>query len=171
MPGVAHTFGSEIYKEIHFSLDHIQNSASRAKDEIMGVLTHEVVHCFQHTGKDKPFPGGLGEGIAGKCIQLFVLEVIHSVSASSSIDWVRLRAGLAPPHWKEGRGGTWDAGYEATGYFLDWLEERYGYGIVQELNGFMKDRPWEEGIFKELTGRKIGKLWEFYKEHLGEKNS
>ncbi|PSS29643.1 hypothetical protein PHLCEN_2v2791 [Hermanssonia centrifuga] len=149
MPGVAHTFGSEIYKEIHFSLDHIQNSASRAKDEIMGVLTHEVVHCFQHTGKDKPFPGGLGEGIA---------------------DWVRLRAGLAPPHWKEGRGGTWDAGYEATGYFLDWLEERYGYGIVQELNGFMKDRPWEEGIFKELTGRKIGKLWELYKEHLGEKN-
>lgn len=66
MDGVAHTFGSEIYKEIHFSLDHIKNSEARAKDEIMGVLTHEVVHCFQFTGKGKAFPGGLGEGIAGE---------------------------------------------------------------------------------------------------------
>ncbi len=67
MPGVAHTFGSDIYKEIHFSLDHIKNSEARAKDEILGVLTHEMVHCFQFTGVDTPFPGGLGEGIAGAC--------------------------------------------------------------------------------------------------------
>ena len=65
MPGVAHTFGSDIYKEIHFSLDHIRNSAPRARDEILGVLTHEVVHCFQFTGQGAPCPGGLGEGIAG----------------------------------------------------------------------------------------------------------
>lgn len=68
MPGVAHTFGSELFKEIHFSLDHIRNSAPRARDEILGVLTHEVVHCFQHTGKDVAFPGGLGEGVAGALI-------------------------------------------------------------------------------------------------------
>ena len=35
MPGVAHTFGSDAAKEIHFSLDHIANSARRARDEIM----------------------------------------------------------------------------------------------------------------------------------------
>lgn len=64
MPGVAHTTGSSIYKEIHFSLDHIVNCASRAKDEILGVLTHEVVHCFQYNGKGTA-PGGLIEGIAG----------------------------------------------------------------------------------------------------------
>ena len=101
MPGVAHTFGSPTHKEIHFSLDHIRNSAARARDEILGVLTHEVVHCFQFTGKGKAFPGGLGEGIAGK----------HSMAQSSSwqkqrlntaTDWVRLHAGLAPPHWREG---------------------------------------------------------------------
>ena len=67
MPGVAYTFGSEIYKEIHFSLEHIHNSAPRARDEIRGVLTHEMVHCFQYTGVGKAFPGGLGEGIAGAC--------------------------------------------------------------------------------------------------------
>ena len=81
-------------------------------------------------------------------------------------DWVRLRAGYAPPHWVEGRGTSWDAGYEATGFFLDWLEERYGYGTVQELNGVLGKRPYDEIIFKELTGRKIDKLWKLYREHL-----
>ena len=65
MEGVAYTFGSEIYKEIHFSLDYIAGAKARATDEIKGVLTHEMVHCFQHTGKGVAFPGGLGEGIAG----------------------------------------------------------------------------------------------------------
>lgn len=65
MDGVAYTTGSHTEKEIHFSLDHIKNSKSRAKEEIEGVLTHEVVHCFQHNGKGT-VPGGLIEGIAGK---------------------------------------------------------------------------------------------------------
>lgn len=30
----------------------------------------------------------------------------------------------------------------------------------------MKTRAWDEGIFKELTGRKVDKLWTLYKEHL-----
>lgn len=65
MPGVAHTFGSASHKEIHFSLDHIRNSEARARDEILGVLTHEMVHCYQHNGAGK-CPGGLIEGIAGR---------------------------------------------------------------------------------------------------------
>ena len=35
---VAHTLGSDTDKEIHFSLDYISGSASRARDEIIGVL-------------------------------------------------------------------------------------------------------------------------------------
>lgn len=30
----------------------------------------------------------------------------------------------------------------------------------------MKERPWDEAIFKELTGHKISKLWKLYREHL-----
>lgn len=59
------TFGSETMKEIHFSLDHIKRSKNRARDEIMGVLVHEVVHCYQYDAKGT-CPGGLIEGIAGK---------------------------------------------------------------------------------------------------------
>jgi hypothetical protein len=80
---------------------------------------------------------------------------------------VRLRAGLAPPHWVEGRGEKWDAGYQHTGFFLDWLEDRYGFGTVAELNGNLRDRPYDDALFKELTGRKVSKLWKLYKEHLG----
>ena len=65
MDGVAHTHGSHTSKEIHFSLDHIKNSENRAKDEIDGVLTHEIVHCFQYNAKGAA-PGGLIEGIAGE---------------------------------------------------------------------------------------------------------
>ncbi|KAI0347964.1 plant basic secretory protein, partial [Trametopsis cervina] len=149
MEGVAVTFGSDLHKEIHFSLDYIKSISpgTRAKHEIEGVLVHEMVHCFQHDGSKhgERCPGGLVEGIA---------------------DWVRLRAGYAPPHWREGRGGTWDAGYEATGYFLDWIEERYGYGTVRELNEELGKRAYDEGMFKELTGRKISKLWTLYRESL-----
>lgn len=66
MDGVAHTFGSETHKQIHFSLDYIANTASggRSKHEITGVLVHEMVHCYQYNGKGEA-PGGLIEGIAG----------------------------------------------------------------------------------------------------------
>lgn len=55
MPGVAHTFGSPATKEIHFSLDYIAHTApsGRSADEIMGVLVHELVHCFQYNGLGK----------------------------------------------------------------------------------------------------------------------
>jgi hypothetical protein len=50
MDGVAYTHGSENDKEIVFSLRHIVNSKARARHEIMGVLVHEVVHCYQYNG-------------------------------------------------------------------------------------------------------------------------
>jgi len=141
MEGVAYTCGSQKQKEIHFSLDYIKKSAKRARDEIMGVLVHEVVHCYQHNASDT-CPGGLIEGIA---------------------DFVRLREGLDPPHWTRTPGETWDAGYEKTGYFLDWIEERYGTGKIRELNANMKDTIYRETVFKDLTGSSVRKLWNIYR--------
>lgn len=82
MDGVAYTTSLEIdddHKEIHLSTKYIERqSESRQEEEIMGVLVHEMVHCWQHSGLGSA-PVGLTEGVA---------------------DWVRLKAGYAPPHWK-----------------------------------------------------------------------
>ncbi|KZT08554.1 plant basic secretory protein [Laetiporus sulphureus 93-53] len=141
MPGVAYSTGSHTHKEIHLSAGHVQNNATRVRDEIRGVLTHEMVHCYQYNAKGT-CPSGLIEGIA---------------------DWVRLHAGLAPPHWKEGRGTKWDAGYESTAYFLEWIEQQSGRGTVRNLNLGMKDVPYKESIFKDLTGSSVDELWRLYK--------
>ncbi|KAI0931354.1 hypothetical protein AcW1_001230 [Taiwanofungus camphoratus] len=142
-PGLAcsaYATGSHTHKEIHLSLEHVRSCAARARDEIRGVLTHEMVHCFQHDARGT-CPGGLIEGIA---------------------DWVRLRAGLAAPHWKEGHGDKWDAGYEKTAYFLGWIEEQCGKGTIWKLNAGFKDREYNELIFQDLTGSTVQDLWRLY---------
>lgn len=71
MGGVAYTTGSELddeHKEIHFSTDYITDvqERSQGKDtrgEILGVIRHEMVHCFQYNAKGT-CNGGLIEGIA-----------------------------------------------------------------------------------------------------------
>lgn len=150
MDGVAYTTGSDLdsdHKEIHFSLGYINGiAASRKKDEIMGVLTHEMVHCYQYNAYGT-CPGGLIEGIA---------------------DWVRLNAKLSPPHWKKEASGNWDAGYQHTGYFLQYLEDRFGAGTVRRMNEKLRIVRYEEKKFwTELIGRPVEQLWGDYAKAVG----
>lgn len=149
MPGVAYTTGSELdndHKEIHLSQQYVQQiKEDRLTDEVTGVLTHELVHCLQYSGKGT-CPGGLIEGIA---------------------DWVRLGCKLAPPHWKRESNGKWDAGYQTTAYFLEYLEGRFGKGTVQRLNEKLRTQRYEEKPFwTELVGRPVEQLWKDYSEKL-----
>ena len=149
MDGVAFTKGSDLdhdHKEIHFSLDYINETPSaRQKDEIQGVLVHEMVHCWQWNALGTA-PVGLTEGIA---------------------DFVRLKAGLSPPHWKKETGGQWDAGYQHTGYFLEWMESTLGEGSVTKINHALKDTKYEEDDFwEQLFDRKVGVLWKEYEASL-----
>ncbi|OJJ35223.1 hypothetical protein ASPWEDRAFT_500481 [Aspergillus wentii DTO 134E9] len=163
--GVAYTTGKELdndHKEIHFSLSYIQTSAasSNAVNELTGVLTHELVHCYQHTAPPPPEgngvpspPGGLIEGIA---------------------DFVRLKAGLEPPHWKQptsakDRPDKWDQGYQHTAFFLAWLEDvRVGKGAVGLLNDRLLRVGYTEetGFWKGLFGVGVRELWEDYGKYL-----
>lgn len=149
MPGVAYTTGStldEDHKEIHFSLDYISNiSSKRQHDEIQGVLVHEMVHCWQWNALGTA-PGGLIEGIA---------------------DYVRLKADLSPPHWRRESGGDWDAGYQHTGYFLEWLEVKYGEVSVMRINENLRETKYLEKVFWEkLFGKGVKELWKDYSTHM-----
>lgn len=145
MDGVAYTTGSELdgdHKEIHVSLPYVAGlAAERAAREITGVLTHELVHCYQWDAQGS-CPGGLIEGVA---------------------DWVRLRCGLSPPHWRRATDGRWDGGYERTAYFLDYLEGRFGEGTVRRLNEALRlHRYQEEAFWTGLLGRPVEQLWQDY---------
>lgn len=152
MPGVAYTTGSELdndHKEIHFSTQYIrQISAERKKHEIMGVLTHEMVHCYQYNARGS-CPGGLIEGIA---------------------DWVRLNSDLSPPHWKKETAGKWDAGYQHTAYFLEYLEDRYGAGTIRKLNEKLRTthKYDQKKFWTELLGRPVEQLWADYGKSIEE---
>lgn len=148
-PGVADTSGDE-NKEIRFSLDYILKTSSSGPDrlraEILGVLTHELVHCFQYNALGT-CPGGLIEGIA---------------------DWVRLRSDLAPPHWKREAGDKWDQGYQMTAYFLEYLDRRFGNNLVRRINANLRAKVYdEESFWVDLVGSPVGKLWSEYRQSLG----
>lgn len=150
MEGVAYTTGLDLdddHKEIHLSTKYIEFvPESRQKEEILGVLVHEMVHCWQHSAYGQA-PGGLVEGIA---------------------DWVRLKAGYAPPHWKRHVDCDWDAGYERTGYFLEWLEEEHGADVVRRINEAMRDCEYDaHRVWFGCCGKSVDDLWEEYKKSVG----
>lgn len=153
MDGVAYTTGLDLdddHKEIHFNLSYIAKiPESRVKEEIMGVVVHEMVHCWQWSAGGSA-PGGLIEGIA---------------------DWIRLRANLGAPHWKRTGEGKWDAGYERTGYFLDWMERKFGDGFVRRVNQGLRQcgRYDEEKFWQDCCGEKVEELWKQYGASLKEK--
>lgn len=149
MDGVAYTTGLDIdddHKEIHLSTRYIEHvSESRQKEEINGVVVHEMVHCWQHHGGNTA-PGGLTEGVA---------------------DWVRLKAGYAPPHWRRTGDCDWDAGYERTAYFLEWLEKDHGEDVVRRINQALKGCKYDaQKLWHDCCGKSIDRLWKEYRECL-----
>lgn len=80
-----------------------------ATKEFKGVLLHELTHALQHDGFGST-PSWFTESIA---------------------DWIRLRNGLGPRHWKKAGEGDpnkgWETGYDVGAWFLDYL---VGEGVV-----------------------------------------
>ena len=150
---VAYTTGSELDdddNEIHINLAYLELQSKKSlqgqRDEISGVLVHEMVHCWQWNASGTA-PGGLCEGIA---------------------DFVRLRAGLSPPHWKKVFDCDWDAGYERTGYFLEWIEKEYGEGSIMRINEKLRTGKYEEKKFwYALFKSDVHEMWKKYTKASG----
>ncbi|KAK5138593.1 hypothetical protein LTR08_000181 [Meristemomyces frigidus] len=146
--GLAYTTGTDLdddHKEIHINLQYFAKLKAEPRHEILGVVCHELVHCFQYNAEGT-CNGGLIEGIA---------------------DYVRLNAGLAAKHWKQEAGGNWDGGYQHTGFFLDYLEQRWR-GTVCKINHALREGKYdEEKLFAGVCGGKgVEHLWREYGDEL-----
>ena len=146
--GVAHTTGKDIdfeHKETHFSTSYIESlpaDADRIRLEITGVLVHEMFHVLQWNGRHC-CNSGLIEGVA---------------------DWVRLKAGLTPPHWKQRcEDCEWDSGYEITGNFLEWLDERFCKGTAVKMNQRLREEYDGDTVLKAVSGAEdVQTFWKDY---------
>ncbi|WJX21201.1 hypothetical protein P8452_10663 [Trifolium repens] len=140
MDGVAYTSNNEI----HLSARYVNSYSGDLKNEITGVLYHEMTHVWQWNGNGQA-NGGLIEGIA---------------------DYVRLKANYAPSHWvKPGQGNKWDHGYDATARFLDYCNGLRN-GFVAELNKLMRN-GYSDQFFVQLLGKTVDQLWKDYKAKYG----
>jgi hypothetical protein len=153
--------GSGRKKTIEVSVNHVQSTFLRNNNlvllmnEMHGVLIHELTHAWQYFDriclpppiendrKHTRAPMGLTEGIA---------------------DFVRLRSEYAPRHWKKKKTGNWDAGYDSTAYFLDWIENEGGHkDFVRKVNFFIGKSGWDKRIVVDITGGKTMEvLWSDY---------
>ncbi|KAL6641238.1 hypothetical protein ACP70R_019419 [Stipagrostis hirtigluma subsp. patula] len=136
MGGVAFTSANGI----HLSAQYVGGYSGDVKNEVTGVLFHEVTHVWQWNGQGRA-NGGLIEGIA---------------------DFVRLKAGYAPAHWvKAGEGDKWDHGYDVTARFLDYCNSLKP-GFVAQLNAKMKG-GYSDDFFAQILGKSVQQLWQDYK--------
>ncbi|KAI5081456.1 hypothetical protein GOP47_0004639, partial [Adiantum capillus-veneris] len=131
--------------EIHLSQSYVGTySEGDVATEVKGVLYHEMTHVWQWNGQGTA-DGGLIEGIA---------------------DYVRLTAGLAPPHWVQpGEGDRWNQGYDVTAYFLQYCDSLKS-GFVAALNAKLAS-GWDVAYFQELLGQSVDQLWASYKQKYG----
>ena len=119
-------------------------------------MAHELTHAVQwdckriFDGKNVlidyacslKLNGGLVEGIA---------------------DYVRLKMGFSPSHWKRNGSGSYFDGYETTGYFLNWIEKSgLNEHFVKRLNYLVAANGYTDSLFIELTGCDVETLWANY---------
>ena len=115
--------------------------------------THEVVHLFQHSPTNGTTQtSGVIEGIA---------------------DWVLVQMGYhtAANQRPAGGGTAWDAGYDTTAFFFDWIERTAGGGtpgFVRALNQSLNTSTWNASVITSLNvqGKTVDQLWTDYKAAL-----
>jgi len=98
-----------------------------------------MVHVYQYNGSGSA-PSPWIEGVA---------------------DFVRLRVGLGAKHWSPKPGDKWDASYDKTALFLDWVDKQYP-GFVANVNLGLDKEHWKEDVFKEHCGADVQELWKAY---------
>lgn len=125
--------------EIVVSNGHLMRCRERLREELAGILVHEMVHVYQN---DRNAPGGLIEGIA---------------------DYVRAELGYAMYDVRFDGSKRWDSGYKHTAGFLRYLDENRKKGAVRLINNAAA-MGYSEQLWNDIFGSSVETLYrEFVK--------
>jgi hypothetical protein len=147
MDGVAFTAGRRV----------VANSAWLEKEitrEAIGSLVHEEVHVVQQLGGNAVHnPGWLVEGTADY-VRWFKYE---PKSHGADLVWIKhLRHFTA----------RYNDSYRVTANFLNWVTEKYDANLVTQMNAAMRAGKYDDGLWKQFTGRTAPELGEEWKKEI-----
>lgn len=141
-PTVIFVFGSQYFATLVDST----LTKEEIRQEIVGVMVHEMCHAYQLDCKYEGDGWSVIEGIA---------------------DAVRYLEGYVDPA-RQKVGGSWQDGYKTTGFFMVWIMQNKDPDFLKKVNqslGENYDWHWDENIQK-ITGQSIESLWQEYQEDL-----
>ncbi|EFM10833.1 Carbohydrate binding family 25 [Paenibacillus curdlanolyticus YK9] len=143
--GVAYAGGTRSESDVFISSQHlinVYNGGKPIRDEIIGILYHELTHVYQDNDNGAA-PGYMVEGIA---------------------DAVRFEVGYHD-RYSEPVGGTWQDGYGKTGNFIRWIDEHKHHGFLRDINASLSSfdgATWTTSVFSALAGADVNTLWNEY---------
>lgn len=130
------------------------------KGEARGSVVHEMVHVVQQYGRARRnnpdatrTPGWLVEGIADY-IRWFLYEPETKGAEITRKNLSRAR---------------YDGNYRITGNFLNWVGGKYDPDIVRKLNAAAREGKYDEGLWKNYTGKTVQELGEEWKKVMEER--
>lgn len=137
--------------KITIKADWFRNELKR---EAKGSMVHEMGHIVQSYGRGgrggggKPTPGWITEGICDY-IRWFLYEPQSK------------GAGLGPDRAEK---VNYDGNYRISGNFLDWVATEKDKELLKKLNAVCREGKYDEGLWKEWTGKTLQELNTEWKE-------
>lgn len=132
-------------------LEDFNNKGGDIKEEVKGILIHEITHAYQHS----------------KDMELFVIEGIA--------DLTRYLAGYIDVKNRV-LGGKFDSSYKITAFFFEYLNDKYIkqngflYELNQNANPKCNNRYGFEKFVESKCGEKVDLLWDDYQKSLKNSN-
>ncbi|WP_103071987.1 basic secretory protein-like protein [Aquimarina sediminis] len=155
---VAHKFGSGDQMTIEVSTQHLGkiyrdsgNNPQVVKDEIDGILFHEVTHGYNIS----PIVGGTYDGSSP-----------FWAYTEGIADAVRIHAGFHQtrnPNVNDSR--KWLSGYTTTGFFLHYVSQKHDKNFIYKFNKAAKDlgTSWSfDNAFNSILNKGVQSLWDEY---------
>jgi hypothetical protein len=129
------------------------DSLDLVNKEVRGILSHEGTHAYQWN------PKNCGAYDGSSVFWAFIEGEADGVRAELT-NWTPTRHPV--------RGGTWNGGYNTTGFFLAWCQDHKKPTFLIELNHAARDLPtftWD-AAFQQILGEGVQQAWNEYQATL-----